>query len=382
MNMNHTIKINIFFLLLIATWSPAFGQAQLPGIPAVTNINSNSYPRILPDLSVVFGIEAPHAQQVQIQIGKTYDMKMDNDSLWTCTTDPLDPGFHYYSLLINGVSVSDPASESFYGCGRMSSAIDIPEEGCDFYELKDVPRGVIRSENYYSGQFQSWRPVNVYTPPGYDKHTDKKYPVLYIQHGGGEDQRGWAVQGKTATILDNLIAEGKACEMIVVIANGNVNRGYNKKGIEPFIDEMLNQIVPYIEANYRTLTDQKNRAIAGLSMGGGQAFYTGLQHADVFGSIGIFSSGIFGRAAAQETPVFNAEKEIPGLLSDSKSFNDQLQLFYISVGEQDVRIHATKKLIETFNESGLNVTFETFPGDHEWQVWRKSLHSMAMKLFK
>ncbi|MDH6343116.1 enterochelin esterase-like enzyme [Parabacteroides sp. PFB2-12] len=384
--MNHTTKCRMLIMLLfVALSNVAFGQNRLPGIAAETNINAESYPRILPDLRVMFGVKAPDAQRVQLDLGKKYDMQKDADGFWTCTTDPQVPGFHYYFLIVDGVSVSDPASESFYGCGKMSSAIDVPEAGCDFYALRDVPHGVIRSTNYYSNETDSWRPINIYTPPGYGKESGRKYPVLYIQHGGGEDHRGWAVQGKTATILDNLIADGKAEKMIVVIANGNVSRGgggYNKKGMEPFIHEMTKNIIPYVEANYRVLTDQKNRAIAGLSMGGGQAFYAGLQNTDLFGSVGIFSSGIFGGIARQDTPAFDAEKEIPGLLTNSKRFNEQLQLLYISVGEQDMRIDATRKQIGLFKEYGLNVTFETFPGDHEWQVWRKSLHSMASKLFK
>ncbi|MDR2917213.1 MAG: esterase [Tannerella sp.] len=386
---------NVHFLFLLffpaflctTTAQPPFGvapQVQLPGIAPETNINPNGYPRVLPDMSAIFSIKVPDAQHIEVHvgIGHHYDMKKADDGVWTVTTDPLVPGFHYYSLVVDGVSFSDPASESFYGGGRMSSAIDIPEKDCDFYEIKNVPHGVIRSGNYYSKVTRSWRPVNIYTPPGYDKETGKKYPVLYIQHGGGEDHRGWAIQGKTATILDNLIAEGKAREMIVVIANGNLGRGgYNKKGMEPFIEEMIDNIIPYIESNYRTLTDQKHRAIAGLSMGGGQSFYAGLQNTAVFGSVGIFSSGLFGGIALQGAPAFNAEDEIPGLLSGAKSFNQQLQLLYISVGEQDVRLEATQKQIEIFKKYGLNVTFATFPGDHEWQVWRKSLHDFASRLF-
>lgn len=386
---NIHLLFTLFFpaLLGMMTAQPPFGtmpQVQLPGIAPETNINPNGYPRVLPDMSVIFSIKAPDAQHIEVHIGigHHYDMKKENDSVWMVTTAPLVPGFHYYSLIVDGVSFSDPASESFYGGGRMSSAIDIPEQGCDFYKITNVPHGVIRSDNYYSNVTQSWRPVNIYTPPGYDKETGKKYPVLYIQHGGGENHQGWAIQGKTATILDNLIAEKKAREMIIVIANGNVSRGsYNKKGMEPFIEEMVNNIIPYIENNYRVLTDQKHRAIAGLSMGGGQSFYTGLQNTSIFGSVGIFSSGLFGGVALQGISVFNAEEEIPGLLSESNSFNQQLQLLYISVGEQDIRFEATKKQIKIFKQHGLNVTFATFPGDHEWQVWRKSLHDFASRLF-
>ena len=178
-----------------------------------------------------------------------------------------------------------------------------------------------------------------------------------------------------------MIAEGKATEMIVVIANGNVSHGgYNRKGMEPFIAEMTENIIPYIEENYRVSTKQSDRAIAGLSMGGGQSFYAGLQNTQLFSAVGIFSSGIFGGIASANA--FDAEKEIPGLLSNPESFNKALQLFYISVGEQDPRIEPTKRQIAIFKEKGLDVTFATFPGDHEWQVWRKSLHDFASRLFK
>ncbi len=200
----------------------------------------------MPDLSVVFKVNAPDAQKLQISVGKTYDMEKEANGTWTVRTEPLVPGFHYYSLVIDGVAVADPASQSFYGTGKMSSAIDIPEEGIDFYTVKDVPHGATSSKYYYSDFTESWRRLFVYTPPGYNENTRQKYPVVYIQHGGGEDETGWAVQGKTDIILDNLIAEGKAKPMIVVIPNGNVRApgggmaagGYSSAGMAAFKEEM------------------------------------------------------------------------------------------------------------------------------------------------
>jgi enterochelin esterase-like enzyme len=238
--------------------------------------------------------------------------------------------------------------------------------------------------------------LNIYTPPGYDTQTDTKYPVLYIQHGGGEDERGWAQQGKTDIILDNLIAEKKAKPMLVVIPNGNVpsrggaRGGYSIEGMAGFKEELIDNIIPFIESNYRVLTGAENRALSGLSMGGGQAFYVGLPNADKFAWIGVFSSGLFGgigggfggggRGATSSG--FDAEVQIPGLLTNSKSFNDKLRLLYISVGEQDPRFEPTKSTVATFRENGLKVEFASFPGQHEWQVWRKSLHNFAQRLFK
>jgi enterochelin esterase-like enzyme len=221
--------------------------------------------------------------------------------------------------------------------------------------------------------------------------------VLYIQHGGGEDERGWAQQGKTDIILDNLIAENKAKPMLVVIPNGNVpgqggaRGGYSREGMSGFKEELINNVIPFVENNFRVLTGAESRALAGLSMGGGQAFYVGLPNADKFAWIGVFNSGLFGgiggsggqggRGGAMGSS-FNAEEQIPGILTNSKSFNDKLKLFYISVGEQDPRFEPTKKAVAAFKENGLKVEFASFPGEHEWQVWRKSLHDYASRLFK
>jgi enterochelin esterase-like enzyme len=386
----------ITLLACVLAPSERFVRAQsAPGTPAPSNIDQSGYPRILPDNRVVFQVRVPKAGQVQINLGRMYDMQKDESGVWTVTTAPLDGGFHYYSLVIDGISVSDPASESYFGTGRMSSAIEIPEAGVDFYTVKDVPHGDIRSKRYFSKVTNSWRRLNICTPPGYDKDAGKRYPVLYIQHGGGEDETGWAVQGKTDIILDNLIAAGKARPMLVVIANGNVpspggtRGGYSSAGMAGFANELMNNIVPFIESNYRTLGGAENRVLAGLSMGGGQAFYVGLGNKDKFGSIGVFSTGLFGGIGGGRGGMgggaggtFNAEEQIPGLLTNAKSFNHSLKVFYISVGEQDPRLEPTKKAVADLKSHGLNVEFASFPGGHEWQVWRKSLHDFAQRLFK
>lgn len=385
--MIHRILFTLLVQLCLLFANNVNGQLPEGAKPASTNIRPNEYPCILPDLRVVFRVNAPEAGKVQVDLGKMYDMQKDEKGLWSVTTDPQEPGFHYYSLVVNGVRVSDPASESFYGTGRMSSAIDIPEAGVDFYELKDVPHGNIRTELYFSKVTGTWRSLNVYTPPGYDKDNKSSYPVLYIQHGGGEDERGWAVQGKTNIILDNLIAEGKAVPMLVVIPNGNVIKpgksvpGYSEEAMTAFKEEYFESVIPFIESNYRVEPGTENRAISGLSMGGGQAFYTGLRNIDMFANVGVFSTGLFG-GIGRQTEAFNPETVIPGILTNTELFNKKLEVFYISVGEQDPRIEHTKKLIETFRTKGLKVEFASFPGGHEWQVWRKSLHDFAQRLFK
>jgi enterochelin esterase family protein len=379
-----TVVLAILFIFYVENI-----EAQLVenSMPAVTNISKTNCPCILENLSVVFKVSAPDAQKVQIDLGKLYDMKKDDKGVWSVTTDPQVPGFHYYSLVIEGVRVADPASESFYGTGRMASAIDIPEEGADFYEVKDVPHGAMSSKYYFSKVTNSWRRLFVYTPPGYETNITEKYPVVYIQHGGGEDERGWAVQGKTDVILDNLIAAGKAKAMIIVISNGNVSTGrggggYSSAGMAAFKEEMTMNVVPFIDKTFRTIPNAASRALCGLSMGGGQSFYAGLESLDLFSSVGIFSSGIFGWINTAAGSEFDAEKEIPGLLSKSQSFNEKLKLFYISVGEQDPRIEHTKRAVKKFQDNGLKVQFTSFPGAHEWQVWRKSIHDFSQKLFR
>ncbi|MFC1551172.1 alpha/beta hydrolase [Candidatus Latescibacterota bacterium] len=385
-------KLITILLAVFLTCGICFAQTDRPTAdsqPSSINIAGQQYPRVDSELRAIFRIHAPDAGSIEISLGNTALTKGD-DGFWAGATGPLDPGFHYYQLVIDGVRVSDPATESFYGTGRMSSAVEVPEAGVDFYTVKDVPHGDIRLNRYFSKYTNSWRRLFIYTPPGYDTSTDTKYPVLYIQHGGGEDERGWAEQGKTDIILDNLIAEGNSEPMLVVISNGNVPNlsggrgGYSIEGMAGFAEELKNNIIPFVERNYRVLTDPKNRALAGLSMGGGQAFYVGLPNADRFASIGVFSSGLFGgigRGGATGGG-FNAEEQMPGLLTDSKSFNDKLNLFYISVGEQNPRIEFTKKAVESFRENGLDVEFASFPGAHEWQVWRKSLHDFAQRLFR
>jgi len=381
----------ILLLFFVATASVFSQSSNIPqgSVPAPTNIRPGDCPCIFSDHRVFFRVSAPDAGKVQLDLGKVYDMQRDDRGIWSVTTDPQDPGFHYYSLIINGVRVSDPASESFYGTGRMSSAIDIPEKGVDFYAIKNVPHGEIRNRIYFSKTTGTWRNLNIYTPPGYDQSPSVSYPVLYIQHGGGEDERGWAVQGKTGIIMDNLIAEGKAVPMLVVIPNGNVSRpgmsvgGYNDEAMALFRKELFENVIPFIEGNYRVKTGAANRAISGLSMGGGQAFYTGLRNTDMFSHVGVFSTGLFGGISRQPGAAdFNPETVIPGILSKAESFNSKLRVFYISVGEQDPRIEATKKLVETFKAKGLHVIFASFPGGHEWQVWRKSLHDFAQRIFK
>lgn len=353
----------------------------------VTNINRSGYPRVLTDNSVMFRVVAPQAQNVQIDLcGTKYDMQKSEDGTWTVTTKSQVPGFHYYFLVVDGVSTADPASQSFYGCGRWSSAIEIPEEGMDDFEVKAVPHGEVRTVHYYSNVDKTWRPLMVYTPAGYNEG-QQDYPVVYIQHGGGEDHRGWMEQGRTAQIMDNLIAAGKAVPMIIVSSNSNMHArnggfggGYSWQGMQAFRSELLENVIPFVEKNYRVEKDRKSRAMCGLSMGGGQSFYIGLRDPEVFANVGVFSTGMFGGIAGASN--FDLEAEVPGMLTDTKTFNEQFDVFFMSCGEQDPRIDYTRNIVKKMHDGGVEVHFNSYPGDHEWQVWRKSLHEFTQYLFR
>ena len=362
-------------------------MVKIDWVVPVTNISLTNGPKIFSDNRVAFTVRAPEARQVQVDIGgKKYDMQQTEGGLWTVTTQPQVPGFHYYSLIIDGVSVADPASQSFYGCSRWSSAIEIPEAGMDDFEVKAVPHGEVRTVHYYSKVEKAWRPLMVYTPAGYEEGK-QDYPVVYIQHGGGEDHRGWMEQGRTAQIMDNLIAADKAVPMIVVSSNSNVqNRnggfggGYSWQGMQTFRSELIENIIPFVEKNYRVKKDRHSRAMCGLSMGGGQSFYIGLRSPEVFANVGVFSTGMFGGIRGASN--FDLEKEVPGMLTDTKTFNQQLDVFFVSCGEQDPRIEYTRNIVQTMRDGGVDVKFNSYPGDHEWQVWRKSLHEFAQYLFR
>jgi enterochelin esterase family protein len=391
-DMKKTTQSLLGFLLTAIACTQVAAQNYRENFPEdsyspVTNINRTSYPRVLADNSVMFHVNAPQAQNVQIDLGGTkYDMKKSASGAWTLTTKPQVPGFHYYSLIIDGVSVSDPASQTFYGCSRWSSAIEVKETGMADFEIQQVPHGEVRTVHYYSKVEETWRPLLIYIPAGYDEGK-QSYPVVYIQHGGGEDHRGWMEQGRTAQIMDNLIAAGKAVPMIVVSANSNVRSrnggmggGYSWQGMQTFRSELIDNVIPFVEKNFRVKKDRKNRAMCGLSMGGGQSFYIGLRDPDVFANVGVFSTGMFGGISGASN--FDLEAEVPGMLTDTKTFNNQFDMFFISCGEQDPRIEYTRSIVKKMRDSGVNVRFSSYLGDHEWQVWRKSLHEFAQYLFK
>jgi len=359
-----------------------FSKYPVVGAPASTNIRGADYPQILADNRVIFKTKAPDAQRVQIDLGKKYDMVKDAEGYWNVTTDSISEGFHYYSLIIDGVAVADPASQTFYGMGRMASGIEIPFMGGRYYALGNVPHGDIRIKNYFSTVTNSWRQMYIYTPPGYDENQGEKYPVLYILHGGGEDETGWARQGKANLILDNLIAEKKAKPMLIVMPDANIGGGFNSGGIENsmklFEKEMKQAIIPFVEKNYHAKTDAANRALAGLSMGGLHTLYTGIYNTDVFSYLGVFSSGWI-------VPMMDktAEAQYSFLKENADKINGNLKELWISEGgPEDIAYKNGKIMLGKLDDLKIKYMYYEYPGGHTWPVWRNDLYNFAPLLFK
>jgi enterochelin esterase-like enzyme len=367
--------------------------------PASSNILGQQYPRIDSELRATFRVKAPEAHKVQVSVGKTYDMVKDADGVWSVTTSPLVPGFHYYWLVIDGVRVNDPASETYYGTGRQCSGIEVPEKGVDFYQPKDVPHGEIRERWYFSKVTGEYRRAFVYTPPDYDSNPQARYPVLYLQHGGGEDERGWVVQGRVNHIVDNLIAEKKARPMIIVM-----EKGYARKPGQPQVplgppaagagaqppdfrrmfgaveEVFIQDLIPMVDATYRTLPNPDNRAMAGLSMGGMQTFVITLNNLDKFAWIGGFSGAGGGFGGAIDTKTAHN-----GVMADAEAFNRKVHLVWIGIGtEEGERFYrSVKDYRDALEKGGIKTVFYESPGtSHEWLTWRRCLKEFAPRLFQ
>lgn len=367
------LYITIFFIALVFICF-----AQIDSQPATSNIRGARYPQITSNSRAIFKIKAPDVQKLQLDLGKKYDMVKNNDGIWEATTDSLTEGFHYYSLIIDGLAVADPASESFYGMGRMASGIEVPFKGDSYYEVRNVPHGDILIKRYYSNVLNTFRDFYMYTPPGYDENTSEKYPVLYILHGGGEDQRGWATQGKTDLILDNLISEKKAVPMIVVMVDGNIPlNGFGAETLIVFEKELKNCIIPFVEKTYRVKTDANSRALAGLSMGGIQTLYAGVNNTNLFSYLGVFSSGW----------IHPMQKDLAGsqyefMKNNAGTINSNLKQFWISQGgQEDIAWKNCQTMLAKFDEMKIKYTYSEYPGGHSWPVWRNNLFNFAQVLF-
>jgi len=370
--------------------------------PSSLNQPGKQYPEVNSQRRVRIQLRAPSAQTVLINMGGgPYLMTKGENGVWTGVTNAQDEGFHYYQLTVDGVSIPDPGTQIFYGSSRWGGAVEIPAHDQDFYELKNVPHGQLREVHYFSKVANATLQSFVYTPPDYEKGA-KRYPVLYLQHGAGEDEHGWGGQGFAGRIMDNLIAEGKAKPFIIVISNsylvtggagsgrgagpgrgpgggaaaaagapgGSGRGGGNGPGPmsdTPFEHALLEDIIPFIDATFRTLADQPHRGLAGLSMGGMLTHGIMLAHMDKFSNIGMFSGGTV------------ATSEI----KDMSDFKKKVRLLFVSYGSREPGSSGGQAAVEALKKEGVNsVSYESPLTAHEWQSWRRSLHEFAQLAFQ
>jgi enterochelin esterase family protein len=389
------------FVCLAATLINGFCLAQTNQTAVVEDFKTSSttqsgkqYPQVNSEGRVRTSILAPQALKVQIDIGAVkYDLIKDEKGVWTGESAPQDEGFHYYQLNIDGASVPDPGSLYFYGASRWGSGIEVPAKDQDFYALKDVPHGKISQNLYFSKITNSQRRCFVYTPPDYDKNTSTRYPVLYLQHGMGEDETGWNVQGKANLILDNLIAEKKAIPMIIVMDKGYATKpnqtppqaggapAGGSGGFSAFEEVMINEIIPMIDTNYRTKADREHRAMAGLSMGANQTIQITMNNLDKFSYIGGFSGTSNFPSVAELDPATFSN----GKFKDGEALNKQIKLFWLGLGTKEPNpfpgsVGAFRAMLE---KAGIKYVFYQSTGTaHEWLTWRRDLFQFVPLLFK
>jgi len=396
--MKHVAIVVIFFASLCC--------AQEPGDfkPSVTNVWGAEYPRVDSAGRVEVRVKAPDATKVKLNFwsGPKLDMVKQPDGFWTITTPPLVPGFHYYTLIINGAEVSDPNTHAYFGGGKPASGVEVLEQGSTYYLVQDVPHGQVREVWYNSKVTGTWRHALVYLPPNYDTQTKVRYPVLYLQHGGGEDETGWIRQGNANFILDNLLAPGSCKPMIVVMAYGYARRVGQAppdltgkpfgspemmKAMQDmaaaFEDDVTQVLIPYIDSTFRTLSDRDHRAMAGLSMGGMQTFQITLNHLDLFSYIGGFS-GAGGMLVLGDRKL-DPKTDYNGVFADPAAFAKKVHLLWMGVGTNEPeRMRAgLQRLHASLQEANIQHVFYESPGtDHEWQTWRRDLQDFAPRLFQ
>jgi len=369
--------------------------------PSPLNQPGKQYPQANSERRVRARVVAPRAQSVTLDFlgGAKYPLTKGEDGAWVGDTRPQDEGFHYYQLVIDGAQVPDPGSLYFYGGNRWGSGLEVPAHDRDFYAVKHVPHGDLRQTLFYSSSTHTNLRGFVYTPADYEKDQSRRYPVLYLQHGAGEDDTGWGNQGHTGLIMDNLIAEGKVRPFIIVMANSYVpgasygfgrpastNRpaaaapgggtnspptrgvagpGGRRFDFSAFERVLIGDLIPFIDANYRTLADQPHRAMAGLSMGGMQTRGIALGNLDKFSHIGIFSGGSIALTN----------------ITDMAAFKQKVRLVFVSYGSRENGA-AGKANVEALRQAGINSVFYESPNTaHEWLTWRRSLHEFAPRLF-
>ena len=351
-------------------------------VTAETTVPGNEFPKVDKERRAYFRVNAPTANSVIVDIcGKKYDMRRDEKGIWCAVTDPLVVGFHYYFINIGGVNVIDPATETFFGCNREAGAIEIPEgpEGDYYRPQQGIDHGQVRSIYYYANATQEWRHAMVYTPAEYEKGK-KRYPVLYLQHGMGEDETGWSKQGHMQHIMDNLIASKEVVPMIVVMESGDVKAPFrgvdNRQGFSEygasFYKVMIQDLIPTIDSKFRTLTDRDHRAMAGLSWGGHQTFDLVLNNMDKFAWMGAFSGAIFG---------LDVKTAYNGVFTRPDEFNKRIHYLYLSCGSEEN--FGTEALVKSLRDNGIKTDFYVSPGTHhEWLTWRRCFRQFIPHLFK
>lgn len=398
------MKLRTLALALVFVASLCSAQDSAEFQPATTNVWGAQYPKVDAKGRVQVRIKAPEANQVKLNFwsGPKIDMEKQADGFWTATTPPIVPGLHYYVINIDGAEVSDPNSQAFFGGTRFTSAVEIPAPDGEYYSIQNVPHGQVREVWYDSKVTGTWRHALVYLPPGYDTQTKQRYPVLYLQHGGGEDETGWIRQGRANFILDNLIAKGQAKPMIVVMAYGYARRAGQKdpdltsvpfgspeamKAMQDmastFEDDVTQVLIPFIDKTFRTLTDRDNRAMAGLSMGGMQTFQITLNHLDLFSHIGGFSgAGVRQVLTGRE---LDPKTDYNGAFADPAAFAKKVHVLWLGVGtaEPERMREGIRSFHRSLEKAGIKHVYVEAQGtDHEWQTWRHALHDFAPRLFR
>jgi enterochelin esterase-like enzyme len=380
-------KYFIFLVIFSLPYSLCIAQNKSTEIkedfkPSVLNQPGKEYPMVNSQGYARFQIEAPDAKSIIVSLGLGgrggTKLTKVNDSIWMGTTEgPMDEGFHYYHLTIDGGIFNDPGALNFYGSVRWESGIEIPAHDKDFYELKNVPHGNVQQILFPSKSTNTSRRAFVYTPPGYGKDKTIRYPVLYLQHGWGEDETAWSNQGHANLIMDNLIAEGKIKPFIIVMTYGMTNEikfgGLRSFDIKPFQTVLVDELIPYVDANFQTLSDQKHRAMAGLSMGGMETKTITMANLDKFAYIGLFSGGMFSMDDVNKT----------------KRFKEKVKLAFVSFGSRELRNGKSfwggnpKDNADALKKAGINSVFYVSPKTaHEFLSWRRSLREFAPLLFK
>lgn len=382
-------------LILFALNPPAFGQPDSGFKPAPSNILNAEFPKISENNSVYVRLKAPEAAKVMVQGGdglcpKPLALTRDSSGNWNAIISNAGPGFHYYWFMVDGVWVNDPGSDSYFGYGKPVGGIEIPSPGEDFFSPKNVAHGEVREHWYYSETSGKWRRSFVYTPPDYDIKPGKRYPVLYLLHGAGENERGWSHQGHMNFILDNLIAEKMAVPMIVVMDNGyatardapSAPQGFSQRNISKMAETLeqvyIKEIIPEIDSHYRTLADRENRAMAGLSMGGLQTMLIGLNHTELFSHLGFFSAAIIGNLMEDPKTAFK------GVFADAASFNKKVKVLWFGAGSGEGQfVKMMEDSRKKLDDLGIRSTGFISQGTyHEWLTWRRDLKEFAPLLFK